>query len=114
MEDNTKIALTAQQRKLIEEFKEVLKKMETENIGIVGELNYFAKWEKNYIYLQLFNKQKVDSIEKFCSIEEVDEDNAPFVVNDNDVEKIELPAMEVIRTSDDYYEKECYTIWFKD
>ena len=35
-------------------------------------------------------------------------------VEANDVEKIELPAMEVIRTSDDYCEKECYTIWFKD
>ena len=42
MEDNTKIALTTQQKKLIAEFKELLEKMEKENIGIVGELNYYA------------------------------------------------------------------------
>lgn len=113
MEDNTKIALTTQQKKLIAEFKELLEKMEKENIGIVGELNYFSKWEKCYLYLQLFNRQEVESLEKFCSIEEVDEENEPFIVNGKDVEKVELPIMDVINTSDSY-ESECYTIWFKD
>ena len=113
MEDNTKIALTTQQKKLIAEFKELLEKMEKENIGIVGELNYFSKWDKRYLYLQLFNRQEVESLEKFCSIEEVDEENEPFIVNGKDVEKVELPIMDVINTSDSY-ESECYTIWFKD
>ena len=52
MKDNTKIALTVKQKQLIADFKDLLKKMENENIGIVGELNYFSKWEKNYLYLQ--------------------------------------------------------------
>ena len=56
MEDNTKIALTTQQKKLIAEFKELFKKMEDANIGIVGEFSYFSKWDKHYLYLQLFNK----------------------------------------------------------
>ena len=113
MEDNTKVALTTQQKKLIAEFKELFKKMEDANIGIVGELSYFSKWDKHYLYLQLFNKQEVESVEKFGSIEDVDEDNEPFVVNDKDVEKVELPIMDVINTSDSY-ESECYTVWFND
>ena len=58
MKDNTKIALTVKQKQLIADFKDLSKKMENENIGIVGELNYFSKWEKNYLYLQLFNKEE--------------------------------------------------------
>ena len=92
MKDNTKIALTVKQKQLIADFKDLLKKMENENIGIVGELNYFSKWEKNYLYLQLFNKEEVESVEKYCDIDEVEEENEEFVVNENDVEKIELPS----------------------
>lgn len=113
MKDNTKIALTTKQKKLIADFKDLLKKMESENIGIVGELNYFSKWEKNYLYLQLFNKEEVESVEKYCDIDEVDEDNEEFIVNENDVEKIELPIMEAIQTGDSYG-NECYTVWFKE
>ena len=113
MKDNTKIALTVKQKQLIADFKDLLKKMGNENIGIVGELNYFSKWEKNYLYLQLFNKEEVESVEKYCDIDEVEEENEEFVVNENDVEKIELPIMDVIHTGDSLG-NECYTVWFTE
>ena len=108
-----RIALTEKQQAIVEEFKNLLKRMEDEKIGIVGELNYFSKWEKNYLYLQLFNKEEVESVEKYCDIDEVEEENEEFVVNENDVEKIELPIMDVIHTGDSLG-NECYTVWFTE
>ena len=40
-----RIALTEKQQAIVEEFKNLLKRMEDEKIGIVGELNYFSKWD---------------------------------------------------------------------
>ena len=65
------------------------------------------------MYLQLFNKEEVESVEKYCDIDEVEEENEEFVVNENDVEKIELPIMDVIHTGDSFG-NECYTVWFTE
>lgn len=113
METKERIALTEKQQAIVEEFKNLLKRMEDEKIGIVGEFNIDNHYELRHLYLQLFNKQDVSHTERFYDIEEVDEDNEMYLVNKDYVTSVKINTEDVITTSDGF-ENDVYTVWFTD